>query len=122
MATHEGGCFCGRIRYRFSDPVTITVNCHCTMCRRTSAAPYVSWLVVPTDQFEYTGQDPAVLNSSEDGTRYFCDRCGTPVVCINAGHPEITDVTLGSLDEPERFTPTRDVYKDTRLSWVAHLP
>jgi hypothetical protein len=96
-------------------------NCHCTMCRRTSGAPYVTWLVVPADQFQYTLGAPKELKSSTDGTRFFCDSCGTPVACVNTSHPEIVDVTLGSLDEPDRFLPTFEVFEDTRLSFV-HTP
>ncbi|NOX51554.1 MAG: GFA family protein [Gammaproteobacteria bacterium] len=118
--THfEGGCFCGEIRYRFEQPIITTVNCHCSMCRRTSGAPYVSWLVIPVEQFSYTLGQPKVLQSSTDGTRYFCHNCGTPVVCINATHPQWVDVTLGSLDDPEYFVPAQDVHDDTRLSWLA---
>jgi len=31
-------------------------------------------------------------------------------------------VTLGSLDEPTRFTPTMEVFGDTRLPWVSSTP
>ena len=116
--TVQGGCFCGAIRYQFAEPIVASVNCHCTMCRRTSAAPFVSWLVVPEPQFEWTSGSPALLQSSADGTRYFCAKCGSPLVCINAGHPEWVDVTVGSLDDPERFPPDRDVFTDTRLPWA----
>ena len=79
------------------------------MCRRTSGAPYVSWLVVPDNAFSYTGQAPKQLQSSD---------CGTHVACTNKSHPEIVDLTLGSMDSPEAFTPTFTVYEDTRLSFV----
>lgn len=113
-----GGCFCGEIRYEFDAEEFPVANCHCSMCRRTSGAPYVTWLVVPVETFRYTKGEPQILNSSETGTRYFCDKCGTPVACINSTHPEIIDITLGSLDEPEKFEPTFDVYKDTRLGFT----
>ena len=119
--TNTGGCFCGKIKYEFEGDDMPVANCHCTMCRRTSGAPYVTWLVVPVDQFQYTAGAPKELNSSKDGSRYFCDSCGTPVTCINASHPEIVDVTLGSLDEPDRFPPTLEFYEDSRLSFV-HTP
>ena len=114
----QGGCFCGAVRYQFDEPIIASVNCHCTMCRKTSAAPFVSWLVVPAPQFQWTSAAPKVLNSSADGTRYFCERCGTPIVCTNASHPQWVDVTVGSLDDPERFPPDKDVFEDTRLSWA----
>jgi hypothetical protein len=114
----EGGCFCRKIRYAIDDGAYLSVNCHCTMCRHVHAAPYVTWLVVPAERFRYLANAPTRLDSSPDGARYYCAACGTHVACVNAGHPEIVDVATGSLDAPERFEPTHEVYADTRLAWV----
>ena len=117
----EGGCFCGALRFAMDAGDYLTANCHCTMCRRVHAAPYVTWLVVPVAHFRYTKGAPAELASSAGGTRYFCRHCGTHVACVNASHPDVIDVTLGSLDAPAAFTPTIDAYGDTRLPWVHAL-
>ncbi len=115
---YTGGCFCGNLRFEFTGEELPVADCHCTMCRRTSGAPYVTWLVIPINDFQYTKGEPTELASSEDGTRYFCNQCGTPVACINKTHPEIIDITLGSLDQPEAFTPAFNVFDDTRLPSV----
>ncbi len=114
----RGGCFCGAIRYEISGGDYTVANCHCSMCRKTSGAPFVSWLVVPGTEFSYSEGAPQKLQSSDEGSRYFCSECGTPVVCISTRHPEIVDVTVGSLDQPADFSPTMDVYEDSRLPWV----
>ena len=114
----EGGCFCGSIRYRIKEDSYPAAICHCTMCRRTSAAAYVSWIVVPTTDFDYIQGEPEVLQSSSHGTRYFCGSCGTPVACVLAEHPDVIDVTICSLDDPGQYPPQSDVHTDTRLSWV----
>lgn len=115
----KGGCFCGSIRYEFSSGDYTVANCHCSMCRKTSGAPFVSWIVVPGTAFKYTEGTPTKLQSSEAGSRFFCGKCGTPVVCISSNHPDIVDVTLGSLDQPEDFTPTMEIFEDSKLPWVS---
>jgi hypothetical protein len=115
---HEGGCFCGNVRYVFEGEDIPVADCHCSMCRRTSGAAYVTWLVVPEDSFRYTKGEPTLFRSSADGSRYFCDQCGTPICCTNTTHEGIVDVTLGSLDEPEKFTPTFSIFEDTKLPFV----
>ncbi|MFP6816334.1 MAG: GFA family protein [Pseudomonadales bacterium] len=114
----EGGCFCGEVRYQLEDGDYRAGHCHCTMCRRTSGAAFVTWLVAPISGFKYTGAEPTLLQSSEHGNRYFCGKCGTPVVCINDTHPDDVDITVGSLDDPEAVNPGFEFYTDTRLSWV----
>jgi len=114
----QGGCFCGAIRYEIEDGSYPVGNCHCSMCRRTSGAPFVTWLVVPAASFRYVQGEPRILRSSEKGTRWFCERCGTPLVCIVSDHPDNVDVTTGSLDQPERYAPSFAVHKDTKLPWL----
>lgn len=116
--TIEGGCFCGALRYSIKGPVAHVVNCHCTMCRRTSGAPFVTWLVAPIQNFTYTQGTPKTLQSSEDGQRFFCETCGTPVACINGKAAEHVDITLGSLDHPEAYAPNMESFTDTKLAWV----
>lgn len=114
----NGGCFCGAIRYQIDEDDLLVANCHCTMCRRTSGAPYVTWLIVHENNFRYTQGTPKLLKSSDEGTRFFCSDCGTPIVCQSSAHPERVDITLGSLDHPEKYTPTMEGFTDTRLPWV----
>ena len=114
----EGGCFCGKVRYQIDDGHYPAGHCHCTMCRRTSGAAYVSWLIVAKEHFRYTGAEPALLESSDHGRRYFCPSCGTPVVCLVDSHPDNVDITVGSLDAPEDITPTFEIHTDTKLDWV----
>jgi hypothetical protein len=91
------------------------------MCRRTSGAPFVTWLVVPRSGFHYATGQPALLKSSEKGSRYFCSSCGTPVACISVDHADFVDVTLGSLDDPSAFTPDADFFDDTKLEWLGKI-
>jgi len=114
----EGGCFCGAIRFSVTPGDYPSANCHCTMCRRTSAAAFVSWIVVPKPAFAYTRGNPKTLESSDHGTRYFCETCGTPIACEIDSHPDVIDVTICSFDKPETMAPKTDVYTDTRLPWI----
>lgn len=114
----EGGCFCGAVRYQIDQGDYRAGHCHCTMCRRTSGAAYVTWLVVPKDRFAYTCGEPALLESSAHGKRYFCASCGTPVVCLVDTHPDNVDITVGSLDAPEALNPDFEIHTDTKLPWA----
>ena len=116
----EGGCFCGKVRYSFDEGDYLVVNCHCTMCRRTSAAPFVTWVIMPRENFQFTAGTPAVLESSEKGRRLFCKDCGTPMVFESKERSHQVDVTVCSLDMPKAFPPSEDAYTETRLDWSKH--
>jgi len=117
----QGGCFCGAIRYELDPTGGLIVNCHCTMCRKTSGAPYVTWIIVARDRFKLVAGEPGVLRSSDHGSRRFCTQCGTPITFTTTKRPENVDVTVGSLDDPAPCAPTEDVYIEGKLEWVHGL-
>jgi hypothetical protein len=114
----EGGCFCNLVRYRIEREPIRVLNCHCTMCRRASGAPYVTWMTVPAAGFSFTRKRPFRFDSSSRAERTFCDECGTPLTFQYKAHRETMDVTVGSLDAPERFAPTMDIHTRSHVRWV----
>jgi hypothetical protein len=119
--TVTGACFCGAIGYSIAYKDHPIVNCHCTMCRRTSGAAYVTWAIIENDDFSFSRGNPKTLASSDHGTRTFCDQCGTPLTCVSTRHPDKIDITVGSFDAPAAFVPTQEYYTDTKLSWTDHV-
>ncbi|MBA2344285.1 MAG: GFA family protein [Rubrobacter sp.] len=117
-AVHEGGCFCGGVRYRtVGEPLSSDV-CHCVSCRRASGAQSVAWLTFTLEGFSFVTGDPTPLRSSPGVTRTFCGTCGTSLTYQNDGDPDSIDVTTASLDRPETFPPTRHIWTEDRLAWV----
>jgi hypothetical protein len=124
--TVEGGCLCGAVRYRVPYPFEgVIAHCHCGMCRRAAGAPVVTWLSVRKAAFELTRGACRLYSSSDHGQRGFCPSCGSQITFYSSKLPDEIDVTLGSLDTPERFAPALHIWTDTRLPWLhldEHLP
>jgi hypothetical protein len=114
----EGGCFCGFVRYRAGGTPSRETNCHCSICRRTSGAAFVTWFTVPDSEFTFTRGEPSRFASSEHGTRTFCPRCGTPIIFRSTRFPAEIDVTTCSLDDPERLPPRDHTRTSSKLAWV----
>ena len=114
----HGHCFCGFVRYQAGGAPFHETNCHCSICRRTSGAPFVAWFTVRQADFTFLAGEPATFRSSDHGTRTFCPRCGTPVTFQSTHSPDEIDVTICSLDEPERVPPRDHTQVATRLPWV----
>lgn len=113
----RGGCFCGAIRYGAGGAPFHETNCHCSICRRTTGAPFVAWFSVPLSDFHFAQGTPTRFRSSANGTRSFCPRCGTQLTFEHDDADEL-DVTTCSLDDPERLPPTDHTRTSSKLSWI----
>jgi len=113
----EGGCLCGAIRYRVSAPFVWAGHCHCSLCRRASAAPVVTWFTVKAEDFTVTQGAPKDFRASTVATRQFCPNCGTQLTFQHDDKKAKTDVTAASLDEPTLAVPESHVWTDSRISW-----
>ena len=117
---HEGGCLCGAIRYRIDGPIESVGHCHCGMCRRASGALVLTWFTVAPARFTLTKGELARRLSSAHGERSFCRDCGAQIGFRSTRQPDEIDVTLGTLDHPERHPADRHVFVSDRLAWL-HL-
>lgn len=120
-AETTGGCSCGAVRYVLDAPPNVVAVCHCSDCRRAAGAQSVAWLILPATAHRVVSGEPASYRSSRPVVRTFCSACGTPLTYRHEDSPERIDVTLGSLDDPERYPPTKAVFEKEKLSWVAPI-
>ena len=120
-STVSGSCFCGAVRFRIGLPTLGCAHCHCTMCRRSHGASYVTWIAVPYAHFQLEAGESELtrFRSSDHGTRSFCSRCGSSLFCESTHHPDNIDIVLANLHGPIDRAPQVHVYYDDRASWVA---
>jgi len=116
-----GGCYCGGVRYAISGTPAQSLVCHCPDCRRSAGAQSVGWLLVRSEQFAIRGGNPNTFNSSAGVTRAFCGKCGTTLTWVSDKHPGRIDVTIGSLDDPNQFPPSRAVYRKHKVAWASEI-
>ncbi len=113
-----GGCLCGAIRYQTDGAPFHESICHCSLCRRSSGAPFVAWFSVPRASATLTSGAPAWFHSSIYGERGFCAQCGTSLFFRSADLPDEIDITTASLDDPGLLPPRDQLYTATRIQWI----
>jgi hypothetical protein len=116
---HEGGCFCGAVRYAVTGTPFNSTLCHCTMCRRATGAPAVAWFSVPRTGFRFVAGRPASFASSPGITRRFCGDCGTQLTFEDERWPDELDITTASLNDPEAIPPGDHTFMQSHLRWLA---
>ena len=123
MTTMTGGCQCGRIRYTAEVEAKEGYLCHCRMCQRATGGVSIAFVNLPKGSVTWH-PEPDWYASSPIAKRPFCSACGTPLGFAFDDGDNI-DLTLGSLDEPEGFVPTKNFGIESRhAAWedTAHLP
>jgi hypothetical protein len=112
-----GRCLCGAVRYRLGPRLYPPTLCHCESCRRASGAHALGWLTVRSTDFGYTGGAPSEIESSPGVWRAFCGRCGAPLTYRSARRAGEIDVTLGTLDAPDRAAPADHIWMADAPAW-----
>lgn len=99
MSKHsfEGGCHCGRVRFRVHVDKLEALDCNCSICRMKGFLH----LIVTKDRFE-------LLQGEENLTTYtfntnvakhtFCSTCGIHPFYVPRSHPDGIDVNVHCID------------------------
>ncbi len=116
--THAtGGCQCGAVRYRVTEPLGACGVCHCRMCQRATGNAFAPLVTARGVIWEGVPGRYASSNISERG---FCRDCGTPLFMQDFGSDEY-ELMTGTLDDPEAAPPDHVCGTEGRLGWVAAL-
>lgn len=118
--SRTGGCQCGAVRYRFMDRPGSAHVCHCRMCQKATGGFYAPWVGAVPDDFVVTRGEVNWFQSSDEGRRGFCARCGTQLAFAHTGGAWLA-VSIGSLDDPEACPPLDQRGVESRLSFVSHI-
>lgn len=118
---HTGGCVCGAVRYRVRGAPMRVGLCHCKRCRRETGAPFGAFAVYDRASVTIESGEIAEFESSATGRRRFCRACGSPLFAVWSNSDEL-DIYLGSLDEPEHFVPSYELWTIRRQSWLPEMP
>jgi len=115
--THEGGCFCGAVRYAIAGAPTYIGNCHCRDCQRAIGASFVTWIGAKPENFAVTKGEIAICETSPGVHRGFCARCGSSLTFAGDDWTDVA-ITAASLDDTSFVKPESNVYLDHRQPWV----
>lgn len=115
----RGGCLCGAVRYEVHGPLQPPEHCHCGMCRKAHGAAFSTNAVVDTTNLRVVSGAHLLTEyeSSPNRRKCFCSRCGSQLFIRRQNRPEITVITLGTLDDAPSVKPTRHVFTASKAPW-----
>ena len=119
----EGGCQCGKVRYRVTGAPLTLYACHCTECQKQSASAFGLSLWVKRSDLEILSGEPKYWERSADSGNTtlcaFCPVCGSTVYWQSESFGDVIVVAVGAFADPQFPSPQIAVWEETRHAWFA---
>ncbi len=108
LETREGGCHCGRVRFRARVDLELLSQCSCTVCTKKG----ILHLPIFPSEFELLrGKDALTVYTFETGVAQhaFCSHCGMHGFYVPRSQPDRITVNARCLDDIDGMAlkPTR---------------
>ncbi len=120
--TLEGGCFCGKVRYRLTSAPMFVHCCHCRNCQSQTGSAFVLNALIETDRIEMLSGEPEPTTvesgSGHPHDIYRCPDCRTAVWSDYGRRPGLRFVRVGTLDDPAALSPDVHIFTRSKLPWV----
>jgi hypothetical protein len=97
MPTYEGGCHCGRVRFRVTGDLSRVSECNCSICTKKG---YLH-MIVPRNRFELLSDESDIATYTFNtgvAKHHFCRVCGVHSFYVPRSDPDKIDVNVRCLD------------------------
>ena len=121
---HEGGCYCGAVRYRIVGEPVWSGHCHCRSCQKALGGAFVTWAKVAAPNFEVVNGAIKQCSLSQGVERGFCGDCGTTLTYGATVEVDGQDwsgdawFAAATLDDPSICSPATHVFVSHRQPWI----
>lgn len=108
LETREGGCHCGRVRFRAQVDLDLLSQCSCSVCTKKGI---LHLPIFPADFTLLSGKDALTVYTFETGVAQhpFCAHCGMHAFYVPRSQPDKITVNARCLDgiDGPSLKPTR---------------
>ena len=115
----EGGCRCGKLRFRVSAEPLVTMACHCRGCQRMTASAFSLSVAVPAEGFAVTEGEPELGGLHGAQRHHFCGWCKSWLFTRMEGLDWFVNVRATALDDPGWYAPFVETCTAEKLDWAA---
>ncbi|HEY1547109.1 MAG TPA: GFA family protein [Kofleriaceae bacterium] len=94
MASYQGGCHCGAVRFELTTDLLDVLDCNCSICTKKGFLH----LIVPESALHFTGELATYTFGTGIAKHMFCPACGIHPFYRPRSHPDAWDVNVRCLD------------------------
>ncbi len=123
LQSFEGGCHCGRVRFRVTADLATVTLCNCSICTKKGFLH----LIVPPERFELVrgaGELSTYRFNTGTAQHTFCRHCGIHAFYVPRSDPDKIDVNARCLDgvDPAALAPHAFDGRNWEEAIAAHVP
>lgn len=120
----QGGCLCGKVRFKANGPPLRTLACHCTFCQKLTGSSFYAESLYERDAVEFNEGELTQFEHRSDGSGkkvyvHFCPTCGTTVGLTFERWPDIRAISRGCYDDPNGVEIASNIWTRSAQTGVA---
>lgn len=119
----EGGCVCGKVRFRVHRTPLFVHCCHCRWCQRETGTSFALNAIIESHEIELLQGEPVSVEiPSESGKGQSVLRCPDCRIALWSHYAGAGDkfsmVRVGTLDQADLLQPDVHIYTESKQLWV----
>ena len=115
--TLTGQCLCGAIRYGVADEFRYAMNCHCSVCRRTTGAAFKSFAGIERDKLHIiSGTESLLIYGEANAHDAHCKVCGSFLYSVVRDGAYV-HVGMGTLVDDPTIRPSKHIFVGSKAPW-----
>ncbi len=116
---YKGSCLCGDLRFEITGGIKNIVYCHCSKCRKAQGSAFATNGNVEEKDFKITSgkQNLTEYESGQGQYKYFCNKCGSPIMSKNSLHSDMVRVRLGTIETDIKEKPEAHIFVSSKANW-----
>jgi hypothetical protein len=120
----EGGCLCGKVRFRTTQVPLRTLACHCNFCQRVTGSSFFAESMFPMDAVLFNSAPLSRYEHISNGSKkrvfvHFCPSCGTTVSLTFERWPDVRGIARGCYDDPNAVTVSSHIWTESAQTGTA---
>ncbi len=115
--TLGGSCECGAVTYAVADAFLYALNCHCSLCRRSTGAAFKPLAGIERTKLRVTrGEDDILIVGSPGWHDERCKLCGSLLFAV-VREGAFAHVAMGTLVDSPTIRPTAHIFVGSKAPW-----
>ena len=116
---YKGSCLCGDVSFEITGEIKDIICCHCSKCRKAQGSAFATNGNLEEKHFKIiSGKENLTKYESAKGEyKYFCKKCGSPIISKSNSKPGNVRVRLGTIETEIKERAEAHIFVSSKANW-----